>query len=156
MGYIPKDAKWWIADLIEEITVRGNSRNVVHCNTILVRADSPEEAYKKALRLGREGNISYENVARQEVRIRFRGIAHPDAIHDKLEHGAELSYSERVGVSRKQIQRLVKRKRELEAFRPYRFHPRRRPDYGARDIMEEVNRRFGPYPELERLFAKYK
>ena len=75
MGYIPKGAKWWIADLIEEITVQGNPRNLVHRNTVLIRADSSEEAYTKALRLGREGNSSYENALRQKVRIRFRGIA---------------------------------------------------------------------------------
>ena len=156
MGYIPKDAKWWIADLVEEITIQGDSRNVVHRNTVLIRADSAEEAYKKALLLGREGNLSYQNASRKRVRIRFRGIAQLDVIHDELQHGAELFYSEEVSVPRKQIQRWVKRKRELEAFRPHRFrYPRGRPDYGARDIMEQVNRQFGPYPDLERLFKKF-
>ena len=52
MGYIPEDAKWYLADLVEEITVEGDPRNVVHTNMTLVRADSPEEAYQKAVQLG--------------------------------------------------------------------------------------------------------
>jgi hypothetical protein len=40
MGYIPTDAKWYLADIVMEITIQGDSRNVVHVNTTLVRADS--------------------------------------------------------------------------------------------------------------------
>ena len=157
MGHIPKGAKWWIADLIEEITVQGERRNVVHRNTVLIRANSADEAHRKALGLGREGNTTYENPARQKVRIRFRGIAHLDVIHDKLEHGAELTFERKTGVSLKQIKRWVKAKHQLEAFLPPACELRRsrpRPDYASREVLEEVNRRFGPYPELERLFAK--
>ena len=52
MGYIPKDAKWYLADIIQQITVEDDPRSVVHTNVVLVRADSPEEAYEKALALG--------------------------------------------------------------------------------------------------------
>ena len=44
--------------MFKEITVEGESRNVVHTNLLLVRADSPEEAYEKALELGAEGEQS--------------------------------------------------------------------------------------------------
>jgi hypothetical protein len=52
MGFIPKDPKWYLADIVEEIRVAGDWRNVVHTNLILVRADSPDEAYEKAMALG--------------------------------------------------------------------------------------------------------
>jgi hypothetical protein len=52
MGYIPEDAKWYLAEIVEEITVEEDSRNVVHRNLHLIRADSPEEAYRKAIELG--------------------------------------------------------------------------------------------------------
>ena len=32
MGYVPDDAKWWIAEIVEEITVEDDARNVVHIN----------------------------------------------------------------------------------------------------------------------------
>jgi len=53
MGFIPKDAKWYLADIVEEIRVQGNRRNVVHTNLILVRADSADEEYKDAIALGK-------------------------------------------------------------------------------------------------------
>lgn len=55
MAYIPENAKWYVAELVEEITVVGEPLNVVHKNLVLVRAGSPQEAYDKALALGREG-----------------------------------------------------------------------------------------------------
>ena len=46
MGYIPANAKWWLADIIVEFTVEGTEGNLVHYKLTLVRADSPEEAYE--------------------------------------------------------------------------------------------------------------
>jgi hypothetical protein len=60
MAYIPKDAEWFIADLVEEIRIQGSKRNVVHINSILVRANTPNKAYKKAIKFGKESNIKYE------------------------------------------------------------------------------------------------
>ncbi|MGB3691330.1 MAG: DUF4288 domain-containing protein [Spirulinaceae cyanobacterium] len=48
MTYIPQDAKWYLAELIMECKIEGDSRNVIHVNITLVRADSPEEAFSKA------------------------------------------------------------------------------------------------------------
>jgi hypothetical protein len=67
-------------------------RNVVHTNMILVRADSPEEAYQKAVQLGTARQQSYENPAGKRVECRFRGLRDLNGIHDELEHGAELGF----------------------------------------------------------------
>jgi hypothetical protein len=48
MAYIPDDAKWYIAEIIMECQIEDDPRNVVHINIVLVRADSPEEAFEKA------------------------------------------------------------------------------------------------------------
>lgn len=159
MAYIPKDAKWWIAELVEEIRVQGEKQNVVHLNTLLIRADSPDEAYERALELGRAGNTQYENPARRKVRIRFRGISHLDVIHDELEHGAELWFDEKRGVSEDRIRHRLKRKHELEAFLPPGYMRKRfraRPDYSSREVLEEVKRRFGLPPQIERRLRKSK
>ena len=58
MGYIPEDAKWYLADIVLQIAVDDDPRSVVHINLVLIRADSPEEAYEKALALGAEGEAS--------------------------------------------------------------------------------------------------
>jgi len=63
VAYIPENAKWYLAALIKEIVVEGDSRNVVHKNLVLVRADSPEQAYQNALDLGKQSEICYENPA---------------------------------------------------------------------------------------------
>ena len=61
MGYIPEDAKWHIVDIIVEIKIENEPRNVVQTNIVLIRADSPEEAYAKAIELGKEEEASYKN-----------------------------------------------------------------------------------------------
>jgi hypothetical protein len=110
MGYIPADAKWYLADIIEEIQVQGHPLNVIHINMLLVRADSPEEAYIKAIELGEQCNTSYENSAGSLVTISFRGLRDLYVIHDELEHGAELIYEQKVGLTQGQIAALVREK----------------------------------------------
>ena len=70
MGYIPKDAEWYIAELLMEITVQGTRRNVLHRNLFLINAHSPEEAYDKAVRTGKSEETEYENLKDQHVEIR--------------------------------------------------------------------------------------
>ncbi len=92
MAHIPPSARWYVAELVEQITVKGDPRTVAHKNHVLIRADSPEEAYKKSLAIGREGEDSYENPAGRLVQIAFRGISDLNVIHDESDHGAELLY----------------------------------------------------------------
>jgi hypothetical protein len=94
MAYIPKDARWYVADIVLELVIKGDPRSVVHVNTVLVEADSPEEAYQRAQTLGREEEQEYANTEGKPVRVMFRGLRELNVIHDKLEHGAELYYRE--------------------------------------------------------------
>lgn len=97
-----------MAEIVEEITVVDDPRNVVHRNLRLVRADSPEEAYQKAIDLGTASDRSYENINGQRVTTRFRGLCYLNVIHDGLEHGAELSYGrEDIAVDESVIQKWV-------------------------------------------------
>lgn len=142
MGFIPKDAKWYLADIVEEIRVEGDRRNVVHTNLVLVRADSPDEAYEKAMALGKRGNTQYENVEGKTVKIRFRGLRDLNVIHDELEHGGEIIFDRDVGVSEKKIKSWILPKRRLGVFAPIRPHTG--PDYGSAEIIREVYERW-PY-----------
>jgi hypothetical protein len=138
MAYIPEDAKWYLAWVIEEIKVDGDPRNIVHINQFLIRADSPDEAYEKALEIGRESEMTYENTEGQRVVCSFRGLQDLQVIHDELEHGAELSYEEKVGVSARKIKRMVRAKEELGIFLPNE-RPEH-PNYVANTTWGELKR----------------
>lgn len=138
MGYIPKDAKWYLADLIVQMSIEAEPRSLIHINTVLVRADTPEEAHHKALELGRQGEHSYENTDGRIVSVVFRGLGELNVIHDELEHGAELIYRERVGLSEDQIGALTKPKPQLGVFAPRQLSSG--PNYMPRSVMEELRK----------------
>jgi len=136
MAYIPIEAEWYLAELISEIRVEDDPANVLHRNSVLVKASSPEHAYEKAIELGNLSEISYENPDGKVVRISFRGMGDLNVIYDKLEHGAEIMYLENVGVSEEEINRLIRSKADLAVFRPVEQPPR--PDYSSAEIVRQV------------------
>jgi hypothetical protein len=140
MAHVPDDAEWFLAQVVEEIRVAGSKRNVVHINYVIIRADSPEAAYDRAMALGKQGETSYVNELGKRVTIRFRGLRDLDVIYEPLEDGCEIMYAEKLGVSPKGIRRLVRPKKELEVFLPIRERPGR-PNFSSKDIMDEVYRR---------------
>jgi Domain of unknown function (DUF4288) len=140
MGYIPKSAKWYLAEIVEQINVEGDPRNVVHTNLFLVRADSPEEAYQRAIELGTSGEQSYKNPDGKSVTFRFRGLRDLNVIHDELEHGAELIYSENLDLDESAIREWLTPKEELGVFLP--ITPSTGPDYRSRDVVEDLYERF--------------
>jgi hypothetical protein len=119
VGYVPADAKWWLADLIVEFTFEGEVGNLVHYNLTLVRADSAEEAYSKSLRLGVEHESTYTNSDGKLVTVRFRGLRDPYVIYDELEDGAELLYEEQTNVPEQQLLSTIKSKDALSVFEPW-------------------------------------
>jgi Domain of unknown function (DUF4288) len=140
VAYVPEGSKWFLAEIVEEITVEGDPRNVVHTNLVLIRADSPEEAYEKSMRLGAERELTYDNTAGKRVTILFRGLHDLNVIHDKLEHGAELISSEEVGMNESALGQWVAAKEDLGVFRPIEWS--QGPDYASGEVMEDVYDRF--------------
>jgi hypothetical protein len=117
MAYVSPESKWYVAELIEEITIEGDPHNVVHRNVTLIYANSPEEAYGKALTLGKENEGSYENPERKLVRTKFWGLGELNVLHDDLKHGAQF-YQEQIGVPGEKLNRWVLPKKNLSAFLP--------------------------------------
>jgi hypothetical protein len=138
MSYIPPSARWYVTELIEEITVEGDERNVVHKNLILVRADSPNQAYDRACELGKQSETAFDNPAGAKVSIRFRGIAHLNVVHDELKDGAELLFAELVDVPEAEILKLIVPRDKLPLFRPVGRSDS--PDYSCKEIVEEANK----------------
>jgi hypothetical protein len=118
MAFIPDDAKWYLAEIVEEFTFSGQSDNTVHTNLVLIRADSPEEAFTRAEELGRAGNDTYTNSEGETVTARYRGLRDLNVIHGELEHGTELIYDKRVGMSEPELEKWVSQKADLGVFGP--------------------------------------
>lgn len=141
MAYIPEGACWFVAELVMEITVMGDHRNIVHKNLLLVGANSADEAYEKARELGAQSETQFENPSGNTVRIVFRGISKLHVIHDRLEHGAELMYEEEIGLTANEINRLIPPRETLSIFRA--ITPTEGPDYSSKEILDEVRRDIG-------------
>lgn len=136
MAFIRKNAKWYVAEIVEEIRAQGSRRNVVHTNQTLVRADSPNEAFEKATALGRQGNATYKNPGGKAITIRFRGLKDLNVVHEKLGHGAEIGFRRAVGVSEGKIKSWIVSKNKLGAFAPLKPQPE--PDYASAEVLEKV------------------
>ena len=124
-----------------KITVSGDPRTVVHQDLTLILARTPQEAYEKALKLGKEGEAAYKNPGGDAVNIFFEGISDLTEICEELEDGSELAYRETVGMPEEEIRALIRPRDSLPAF----LAPGRTdgPDYASGEIVEEVERRFG-------------
>ncbi len=133
--------EWYLAELVEKITVAGDPRSVVHQNLILIRATSADEAYKKAVTVVKNAETSYANPAGKLVQITFEGISDLVPTYEDLEDGAELMFRRTVGMTDEQIGAMIVPQDRLPAFLP----PQRAegPDYASAAIIEEVERRFG-------------
>jgi hypothetical protein len=122
MTYIPDNTKWYVADLVEEFQIEGEPDNVVHINSVLIRADSPEEAYRAALSLGHDAD-HYKNRDGKNVTNMFRGLRELTAIVGELENGTELMWAKRTGLTQADMAMLVKPQSKLAVFTPIETEP---------------------------------
>ena len=141
MGFVPKDAEWYLAEIVQELTVADDPRNVVWRNLTLIHANSPDDAYEQALHLGRSGDTEYLNPQGKLVTTRFRGLSFLDVIHDPLEHGAELMFQSNVNIAQDSLQKLLLSKEELPLFRPITRLDG--PNVASGEIVQEIEERFG-------------
>jgi hypothetical protein len=134
MAFIPKDAHWYLADIVLEHRIEDDPRNVVHINTYLIEARSPDQAYEKAVALGREAEQEYLNTDGKQVRVIFRGLRELNVIHEELEDGAELSYAESFGVPEERLREWTPSKEQLGVFAPIRAK-KDGPNYMSESVM---------------------
>lgn len=145
MAYIPPNVRWYLADVVLEHAIDGDPRNVVHVNVILIEAASPEQAYEKAIALGKASEQAYANTEGREVRVTFRGLRDLTVIHEHLEDGAELTYEEHVGVTEDRLAKWVSTREDLSVFQPRRAKTDG-PNYMPGDVAEQL-REAGFTPE---------
>jgi hypothetical protein len=101
MPHSPETAdRWYIAELTEEVTLEGDPKNLVHKKTRVIFADSPQDAYEKALSMITEHEISYINEHRKAIRTRFWGLRELDVTNEDMDRVGMLP-QERLGVARR-------------------------------------------------------
>jgi hypothetical protein len=111
--WIPKDMEWFLADVIQELKVANAEDSAVWINTHLIRANSPDEAYEKALNLGKLYEDTWTNSDGEQVISRFRGLRDLLLVYEKLEDGAEIMWEEQEDVSEQDIQEMIKPRTQL-------------------------------------------
>lgn len=109
-------SEWYLAQFIIEFLVEGDTENVVHVNSVLVRAESPEACYSKALHHGLGGNSQYFNPNGRRVTSRFRGFYDIRRISRQLEDGTAWACCRTETISEEQIQSAICPKESLSAF----------------------------------------
>lgn len=88
MADSPETARWYIAELVEELILDGNIRDVVHRKTQVIFADSHADAYEKALSLSTEHERGYLNQRHNLAQTRYWGLNELNLLqNDKSEHG---------------------------------------------------------------------
>jgi hypothetical protein len=135
MAYIPEGARWYLAEVVLEHRIENDPTSVVHINLHLVEAGSPDEAYRKAIALGRQGEMDYRNTEGKRVCTTFRGLRGLNVIHDDLEDGAELLFEELVGLDEDQVQQHITPYERLAVFAP-RAPRTGGPNYMPEDVMK--------------------
>ena len=116
---------WWIASYLKRLEYYDedksnlNRRCLAWENTVLLRARDREQAYKKALSIGRlaQGNEAWHPDTERRGAWRFEGLTSLLPVYEDLGDGCEIIWVEHAGRTVGKIKSLTKRKRELEVFR---------------------------------------
>jgi Domain of unknown function (DUF4288) len=115
---------WWIAGYLQRFEYYDeNMSNLARrClaweNTVLIRARSRGQAYRKAVALGRlsNGNEAWDIETKRRGAWLFEGLTELLPIFQELMDGAEILCTEHANRTVKTIKSLVKRKRDLSVF----------------------------------------
>ena len=88
-------ARWYIAKLIEEIAMAHDPMKIIHRTVTVIYANSEQEAYERAINLGKEREIIYRNPGDKLVRTTFWGLGELNVIYDSPDYGIDFFQEER-------------------------------------------------------------
>jgi hypothetical protein len=115
-----KKRNWYIAEIIEkcEPVERDENQDLRRVTTWgnyhLIKADSPDEVFEKATKIGKEGEHKFTNSNNLEMEWIFVGIGKLLAINeDTIEDGVELMWTNYGFISDRRTKRMVFTKNEL-------------------------------------------
>ena len=111
---------WYIVEIIEkcEPVLRNESQDLrrvlTYGNHHLIKAKSPKEAYRKAVKLGKENEYKFINTHQEEMEWIFVGIGDLLPIYEEnIEDGCELMWRNYGNISNRRTNRLVYTESEL-------------------------------------------
>ena len=110
---------WYIAEIIEkyEPVIRNKKsdlrRVTTYGNHHLIKADSPEEAFDKAVKLGEKSNYKFINSDKLEMKSSFVGIGELLPIYEDIEDGAELMWTDYGFISNRRTMKMPNKKEEI-------------------------------------------
>jgi len=96
----PGVSRWYVAELTEEVTLEGDPLHVVHKKTRVIFADSPEDAYEKALSMITEYELNYLNEHHKAIRTRFWGLRELNLSNEDMDNVGILP-KDRIGTARR-------------------------------------------------------
>lgn len=115
-----KDGVWYIAEIIEKLEpINKNESNELRRVTTwgnhhLIKAGSPDQAYEKAVKIGEEGEFSFVNSNKVEMRYVFVGVGDLLPIYeDKIEDGAELMWTDYGQISNRRTLKMKRSKEDI-------------------------------------------
>lgn len=76
-------------------------------NTVLIQANSIEQAYDKTVKIGLSQQDIYTNVEQKQVQWVFEGVTEVLPIYDKLEDGVEIAFTARNHRKLKNLRKMV-------------------------------------------------
>ncbi|APU09684.1 hypothetical protein A5M85_05115 [Cellulophaga lytica] len=114
-----KNGNWYIVEIIEKCEpVERNEKQELRRVTTwgnhhLIKADSPEKAFDKAEKLGKEAEYKFTNSDKIEMEWIFVGIGELLPIYEDIEDGTELMWNDYGFISNRRTMRMPYKKKEL-------------------------------------------
>ena len=114
------NGNWYIAEIIEKCEpINRNDeselrRVITYGNHHLIKANNPKEAYKKAVKIGKESEFKFVNSDKVEMEWIFVGIGELLPIYDdNIEDGTEVMWTDYGFISNKRTMGFSRTEKEL-------------------------------------------
>lgn len=114
-----ENKNWFIIEIIEKCEPVSRDENqdlrrvMTWGNHHLIKANSPEEAFDKATKIGKQNEYKFINNDNEEMEWAFVGIGELVPIYEDIEDGAELMWKDYGFISNRRTKRMIYEKEEL-------------------------------------------
>ena len=114
IGLRSNPQNFYIAELVQECRVEGYATSLVWVNIHIIKADSDNEAYAKAIKLGKTHNQKYKaGEDARNARWIFRGIRDLIPIYEKIADGAEILFEAHERMTEKRIRKMLRTRADI-------------------------------------------
>ena len=117
---IVNNGDWFLADIVERAEMVGddktnpNRRCLTWTNAVLIHAISIDEAYDKAIKIGRKNYATrYKAASGKICNWKVLGLSSLTPIYEDIEDGAEIGFTDEGSIAAKTSERMIKSKKEI-------------------------------------------